>query len=221
MLIVGVPESGVEATLASGAGPGLAGGERCPGCEGELRPWGSYRRWVRRAGETLALRVRRARCGACLRTHALLPSFLCPRRRDLAEAIFGALCLAAEGRGHRPVAGRAGVPETTARGWLRRLRANADRLRADFAALASELGASPARAPPGASSLAWLAEAIGSAHRAASERFGATAAGSPAAFSVAACGGGLLANTHPPFPGTPVAVKVAPTAQTDPKGAPR
>lgn len=218
MLIVGVSESDVEAVLSSGVGPGLPAGERCPACSGELRPWGSYRRWVRRAGETLALRVRRARCRACEGTHALLPSFLCARRRDLAEAIFAALCQAAEGRGHRPIAEAASVPVTTARGWLRRLRANAEPLRAGFAALACELGASPARAPPQASALAWLLEAIGTAHRAVSERLGPAAAGPPAAFSCAACGEGLLANIGPPLAGDSTSARVAQTAPGEREG---
>ena len=122
MLIVGIPESEIESALKGGAGPGLPPGARCPACGGELGRWGSYRRWARRRSETHRLRIARALCHACGRTHALLPSFLYARRTDIAEMIFGALEMAAAGRGHRPVAAWAGVPEASARGWLRRAR---------------------------------------------------------------------------------------------------
>lgn len=203
MLIVGVPESEVQAVLEHGVGPELAPGARCPVCGGGLRRWGSYRRWVRRAQETWLLRVRRARCRPCRRTRALLPSFLFARRIDLAEAIFAALEMGARGRGHRAAAAAAAVPETTARGWLRRARRRAPALRAGFLALAFELGSRPARSPPASGPLAALTEAIELAHRAAGERFGAAAPASIVAFSVAASGGLALANTSPPLAAAP------------------
>lgn len=203
VLIVGVPESEVEAMLKRGVGPVLTPGARCPACGGELGRWGSYRRWVRRAEKFLSLRLSRAICRACRRTHALLPSFLFARRIDIAEAIFGALEMGARGRGHRAAAAGAGVPETTARSWLRRARRRAPELRAGFLALAFELGSRPARSPPAPSPLAALTEAIGLAHRAARERFGVPATLSPAAFSVAASGGLALANTSPPLAAAP------------------
>lgn len=158
------------------------------------------------------LRIARAICGACGRTHALLPSFLYARRIDLAESILGALEM---GCGHRPAAAGAGVPEATARGWLRRARQVAAARRATFLALAVELGAVPPRSPPAQAPLAALTEAIGLAHRAARERFGAAAPGGRAAFSAAASGGLLLANTDRPFPGLPSAVRVAPASEID------
>ncbi|MGH2988823.1 MAG: DUF6431 domain-containing protein [Solirubrobacterales bacterium] len=75
MLIVGVPEAEVEAALERGVGPDLPPAARCPDCEGELGGWGSYPRWVRRAGKILSLRIRRAISRSCARTHTLLPSF--------------------------------------------------------------------------------------------------------------------------------------------------
>lgn len=199
MLIVGVPESEVEAVLCRGVGPVLAPEARCPACGGRLGRWGSYRRWVRRSEEIWALRVRRARCRPCRATHALLPSFLFARRIDLAAAIFAALEMGARGHGHRAAARAAGVPETTARGWLRRARRRAPGLRAGFLALAFELGSRPTRSPPASGPLAALTEAIGLAHRAARGRFGAAAPGGIAALSVAASGGSLLANTSSPL----------------------
>lgn len=215
MLIVGVRESEVEAVLCRGVGPELPPEARCPACGGELGRWGGYRRWVRRREEMFLLRVARAICRSCERTHALLPSFLYARRLDLAEMIFEALAMGAQGRGHRPVAAWAAVPETTARGWLRRARRLAAARHAAFAALAIELGARPARSPPAPSPLAALRGAIGLAHRAARERFGAAAPASAVAFSVAASGGLLFANTSSPFPGAPGAVRVAPASETD------
>ena len=215
MVIVGVRESEVESALDEGSGPELPDGARCPACGGELGRWGSYRRWARRREETRRLRIARAVCRACGRTHALLPSFLYARRMDLAELILGALELAAEGRGHRPAAARAGVPEATARGWLRRARHFAAGRRAGFLALAVELGALPPRSPPPSGSLAAFTEAVGLAHRAAKKRFGASAPTSKAAFSAAASGGLLLANTDRPFPASSSAVRVAPASESD------
>jgi hypothetical protein len=48
--------------------------------------------------------------------------------------------VAAEAREVRPAAERAGVPYTTARGWVRRFTARAPQIGAGFAALAVELG---------------------------------------------------------------------------------
>jgi hypothetical protein len=215
MVIVGVRESEVESALKDGVGPALPPGARCPACGGKLGRWGSYRRWARRRSETKRLRIARTICRACGRTHALLPSFLYARRTDLAEMIFGALEMAAAGRGHRPAAAWAGVPEATARGWLRRGRQVAGARRAAFCALAFELGALPSRSPPPSGSLAALSEAIAVAHRAARDRFGASAPVSGAAFSAAASGGLLLANTNRPFPGAPGAVRVAPASESN------
>lgn len=215
MVIVGVRESEVESALGEGSGPELPADARCPACGGELGRWGSYRRWARRREEVHLLRIARAICRACGRTHALLPSFLYGRRTDLAEMIFGALEMAARGRGHRPVAARAGVPEATARGWLRRARRLAAERRAAFCSLAVELGALPPRSPPPSGPLAALTAAIALAHRAAKERFGVAAPASSAAFSAAASGGLLLANTNRPFPGGGSAVRVAPASESE------
>ena len=215
LLIVGVPESEVESALREGIGPDLPAGARCPACGGELGRWGSYRRWTRRREETHALRIARAICRSCRRTHALLPSFLYARRIDLAALILAALEMAARGRGHRPAAARAGVPRATARGWLRRGREVAAARRAAFIALTVELGALPPRAPPPEGPLAALIEAIGLAHRTARERFGTAAPACAAAFSAAASGGLLLANTNRPFPGDIDGGKVAPASAND------
>lgn len=183
--------------LRGGEGPGLAG-ERCPCCDGRLTGWGSYLRLVRWGARVMAFGVRRCRCGTCLVSHALLPAFLVAGRMDLASAIGTALGMGAAGRGHRPVAALLGLPETTVRGWLRRLRARAAGLRALFVRLALQLGAQTGRSPPPEGVLAWLLDAIATAHRVARERLGATVAQCVWSFSSAVSGGAWLANTHAP-----------------------
>jgi len=184
--------------LRAGVGPGLQGAERCPACDGPLGPWGSYPRLVRWGAAVSVLRVRRCRCRRCAETHALSPAFLVAGRMDLASAIGTALAMAAAGRGFRPAAALLGVPETTVRGWLRRLRARAGALRAVFVRLAWELGAQAGRSPPPGGALAGLLEAIATAHAAARERLGAGVAECVWAFCSATCGGAWLANTDVP-----------------------
>ena len=82
---------------------------------------------------------------------------------ETAGAVIGEV---AGGRcGARPAAERAGVPHTTARGWLRRFRSRAEETGVAFAALAVELGGEAVRPPadPGRFALA----AIGAAFEAA------------------------------------------------------
>ncbi len=67
--------------------------------------------------------------------------------------------------GVRPAAARAGVPYTTARGWVRRFWGRAVELGVGFAALAVELGGESLRAPAGAARFALAA--IGAAFEAA------------------------------------------------------
>ena len=83
----------------------------------------------------------RLRCGRCRVTHALLPAFVLAWRLDVAEAVGAVIGQVVWGAcGVRPAAARAGVPDTTARGWVRRFRARAPELGVVFAALAVELG---------------------------------------------------------------------------------
>lgn len=184
--------------LRAGIGPSLTAGMRCRDCSGELGSWGSYRRRVRVGRARFRLLVRRARCRACERTHALLPGFLLCRRLDAVDAVGCALGMACEGRGYRPIAAALGRAVSTVRGWLRRLGARADLLRGWFVGLAVEMAEPPARAPPEASSspLGLLVRAIADAFLAARLRLGPGAVtGGVWAFSSAATSGRLLANT--------------------------
>ena len=83
----------------------------------------------------------RLRCARCGVSHALLPAFTLAWRLDTAGTVGMVVAeVAGGGCGVRPAAERAGVPYTTARGWVRRFRARAAELGVAFAALAVELG---------------------------------------------------------------------------------
>src|SRR5260370_6575827 len=102
--------------------------------------------------------VPRERCGCCGVSQALLPAFVLAWRLDTAETVGAVIAEVAGGRcGARPAAERAGVPHTTARGWLRRFRSRAAATGVAFAALAVELGGEAIRPAPGAAGLALAA----------------------------------------------------------------
>jgi hypothetical protein len=142
--------------------------------------------------------VPRLRCAPCGVSHALLPAFTLALRLDVAETIGSVLAeVAGGGCGVRPAAERAGVPYTTARGWVRRFRARAGELGVAFAALAVELGGAAVTPPAGAGRFALAA--IGAAFGAAAglpgwRRLGAWR------FASAVTGGRLIAaNTVSPW----------------------
>ena len=146
---------------------------RCPGCAGELRPWGyARRRGVRDDHGTVATRPRRSFCAGCRRTHVLLPSSMLARRADAGRVIGAALAARAAGVGHRPIAFALGRPPSTVRGWLRRFAARAEEWRASFTGLVHALD--PEAAPIAASGSAFgdAVEVLGLAAAAAARRFG-------------------------------------------------
>ncbi len=113
----------------------------CPACAGPMMFWSGYRRHVRAAGRCRKVFVPRLRCAPCRVSHALLPAFVLAWRLDVAETVGMVIAEVACGVcGVRPAAGRAGVPYTTARGWVRRFAGRAPELGVAFAALAVELG---------------------------------------------------------------------------------
>jgi len=99
VLITAVPRRWVGPMLRAGVGPSPGAGMRCPVCAGELGSWGAYRRRVRVSRARFRLRVGRAHCRACERTHALLPGFLLAHRLDVVDSVGCALEMAADGRG--------------------------------------------------------------------------------------------------------------------------
>ena len=166
---------------------------RCPACGGGLARWAYGRsRPVRSVGGERRVRPRRARCVGCRKTQVLLPDDLLVRRRDDAAVIGSALLAHAGGEGHRPIAGRLGVPGSTVRGWLRRFRARAGEVAGFFTRWALVL--SPGSDPPGPSGtpVRDAVEAIGVAARSAVLRFGPNLVWS---MTSRLTGGGLLANT--------------------------
>jgi len=187
----------VEAYAAAGRAVAVPRPD-CPGCGAPMVFWSGYWRYVRRAGRCRKVFIRRARCGRCGVSHALLPAFVLAWRLDAAEDAGAVIARTAGGQcGVRPAADAAGVPYTTARGWVRRFAVRAGELAAGFAALAVELGGDvlgplepPAR---------FAAAAIGAAFAAAAALPGCALLG-PWRFACAVTGGSLLAaNASSPF----------------------
>lgn len=121
----------------------------CPLCAGPTVRWHGYLRHLRDERDRL-IWVPRLRCTSCGVTQALLPSFVLPRRWDPVSALGRAAELAASGLGHRPIAVALARPETTVRGWLRRLRAVAPSLATTLLARAVALGWSGLELPTSA-----------------------------------------------------------------------
>lgn len=181
--MVGTDPSEVERLLFDGA-------LRCPGCAGELRPWGHARgRGVRDEVGVVRVRPRRSACSGCSRTHVLVPMSLLVRRADSAAVIGRALLAKAGGSGHRKIAGMLSRPVSTVRGWLRRFGARAESLRVLFTALLHAMDACAAAAAVTGSVFADALEALGLAAAAAARLFGPRPVWQ---FASAASGGQLL-----------------------------
>ena len=171
---------------------------RCPSCSSPAVFWSGYWRHVRWQERERKIFIPRVRCRGCGVTHALLPAFVLARRLDAAESAGLVIGQVAGGAcGVRPAAAAAGVPFTTARGWVRRFAARAGELAVSFSALAVELGGEAVRLLP---------DPLRSAVTAISAAFTA-AAGLPGwavlgrwRFACAVTGGSLLAaNASSPF----------------------
>lgn len=163
----------------------------CPSCSGCLRPWG-WARWRvwRFGGGRSRVRPRRGWCPGCRVTHVLLPVSVLARRADGVAVIGAALVGKAAGAGHRSLAVRLGVAESTVRGWLRRFAARAEDVRAIFTRLFHELDSSAGAVIAAGSAFADAVEVVGLAGAAASRLLGPV---DPWQFASAATGGLLLA----------------------------
>ena len=170
----------------------------CPSCRGPMVLWSGYRRHVRVAGRCRKMFVPRLRCALCRVSHVLLPAFVLAWRVDATETVGRVIAeVAAGGCGVRPAAARAGVPHTTARGWVRRFRVRARELGVGFAALAVELGGEAVR--PAAEAGRFALAAIGAAFGAACGLPGWLAVG-VWRFASSVSGGRLIAaNTTSPW----------------------
>ncbi len=189
MLIVGTDPLEVDRLL-------LRGVFRCPGCGGELRPWGHARtRRIRgeRDGDSGAVvlveRPRRSSCSGCGRTHVLISASMLVRRADVAVVIGAALVANAAGAGHRPIAAALGRPVSTVRGWLRRFTARAHGWWVSFTGLLHALDPLAGPIAVNACVVADAVEVLGLAAAAAARRFGPRP---PWQFASAASGGLLL-----------------------------
>ena len=174
----------------------------CPSCAEPVVFWSGYWRHVRAGGlaggRCRKIFVPRVRCAPCGVSHALLPAFVLAWRLDTAETIGAVIAaVAGGGCGVRPAAARAGVPHTTARGWVRRFCGRAGELGIAFAALGVELGGEAIRPPAEAGRFALAA--IGAAFEAAAALPGWLAVGWWR-FASSVTGGKLIAaNTSSPF----------------------
>jgi hypothetical protein len=173
----------------------LTGGElRCPGCGGELRPWGYARlRGVRGEDAIVMSRPRRSSCLGCRRTHVLLPASMLVRRADAVVVIGAALLAKVTGLGHRPIACTVGRPESTVRGWLRRFAGRAESVRVLFTGLLHALDPAVAAATPTGSVFGDALDVLGLAAAAAARLFGPR----PAWQFAASASGGLLLGRSP------------------------
>jgi transposase-like protein len=171
---------------------------QCPSCSSPVVFWSGYWRHVRWQERERKIFVPRVRCRACGVSHALLPAFVLARRLDAADtagAVIGQV--AGGGCGVRVAAAAAGVPHTTARGWVRRFAARAGELAVSFSALAAELGGEAVRPLP--DRLRSAVAAIGAAFMAAAGLPGWAVLGRWR-FACAVTGGSLLAaNASSPF----------------------
>jgi Domain of unknown function (DUF6431) len=121
----------------------------CPSCLVPVVFWSGYWRHVRWRERERKVFIPRVRCGACGVTHALLPAFMLARRLDAVDVAGAVIGLVAGGMcGVRPAAVAAGVPYTTARGWVRRFAGRAGELAVSFSALCIELGGEVVRPQP-------------------------------------------------------------------------
>ena len=171
---------------------------QCPSCSSPAVFWSGYWRHVRWQERERKIFIPRVRCRGCGVTHALLPAFVLARRLDAAESAGAVIGRVAGGAcGVRPAAAAAGVPFTTARGWVRRFAARAGGLAVSFSALAVELGGEAVRLLP--DPLRSAVTAIGAAFTAAAGLPGWAVLGRWR-FASAVTGGSLLAaNASSPF----------------------
>jgi len=165
----------------------------CPRCGGATQRWHGYLRHVR-DDQDLLIWVPRVRCTRCGVTRALLPSFVLPRRWDTVVHVGRAAELAASGLGHRRVAAVLARPETTVRGWLRRLCSVAVPLAASLLARAVALGWTGFELP--VAPMSRLVAAVG----ALAGRWPGRVTAGPWAIAALVTGGRLLAtNTRAPL----------------------
>lgn len=88
MIIIEKTED-VKNYLSLGNYPRLPIPRKCPksNCKGKLIRIGYYKRWICTSEEEREIRIGRVKCKVCKTSHALLPSFLIPRRQEVTWVI--------------------------------------------------------------------------------------------------------------------------------------
>jgi hypothetical protein len=165
--------------------------------------WGGYWRWVRAPLLVERVWIRRGRCAACRRSHALVPDLVLLRRLDVVTVIGTALVRKVlDGLGLRPIAEQVDVPLTTLRSWWQRFRARSSLLLSTCTRLVVMLDGTPVDADTVGE---WAAvEVLGLAWQRAHTRFGASIGGSVWAFWSTISGGlGLGTHTTSPWAAVP------------------
>jgi len=121
------------------------------------------------------------------------------RRRDDVLVIGDAIARSAAGQGFRVIAQVVDRPEATVRGWLRRMRACAERIRVCFTALLAGLDPDPPALAVAGSTVAEAVNAVVAVAAAAGRRFGELAAAGlePWEVACAVTSGRLLAPLLP------------------------
>ena len=145
---------------------------RCPVCSGQLRRWGFARTRSLRSsgGGRVSLRPRRVRCAGCRVTHVLLPAQAPAHRGYVIDVVGQALLASAFGQSHRSIGADLGVPADTVRGWLRRVKARAERLRVQATIVAHNFDPMLPAIVPAGSPLADAVSALGTAAAAMARR---------------------------------------------------
>lgn len=197
MLTVNGDRDAVERQLGNGE---LA----CPLCKGSLGGWGNaVPRRVRQLGREKGqvrdelVTPRRSRCRRCGATHVLLPAWCLLRRADAAAVIWAALERHAAGAGHRVIAGEAGRPAATVRGWLRRFASRAEEVRAFFTVLLAVTAPDPVMPSGSRGPVADAVSAVAGAAAAVAQRWPQIGEVPVWAAASAASGGLLLAPGWP------------------------
>lgn len=173
--------------------------QRCPACQRQLVGWGGYWRWLRAPLVVERIWIRRGRCVACRRSHALLPDLVLLRRLDVVTVIGTALVLKViDGVGWRPIAAQLDVPLTTLRTWWPRFRIHAPRLLSTCTRLAVALDGMPVDVRTVGERAA--VEVLGIAWQRTAVRFGSRIGGGSRWAFWSAISGGLGLGTHTTSP---------------------
>ena len=120
--------------LRRGVQEGLVG---CPECAGPMTLRGGYGRnlWVAEGPDTAHVRMVRAECPRCARSHSLIPSALAPRSPYPQWVREKAVQEHKRGKRVRRISEELGVPRTTLSRWIRAFKTKEARIAAAMRAI--------------------------------------------------------------------------------------